>query len=76
MVLGLLRLWVLWRIGRVVLPLLVVVVLLGELAASMHRRPLISAPRSLAPNTAVIRHDSSSMIRDLTRTLEQGAPRR
>jgi hypothetical protein len=38
-VLGLLRLWVLWRIGRVVLPLLVAVVLLGELSASIHRRP-------------------------------------
>jgi hypothetical protein len=78
-VLGLLRLWMLWRIGRVVLPLLVALVLLGELSASIHQRPLISPPRSLSPITTVIRHDSTRMIararHDLTRKLERGAPR-
>jgi hypothetical protein len=73
-VLRLLRLWVLWRIARVVLPLLIVLVLLGELNASIHRRPLISLPRSLSPITTVIRHDSAGLIarsrRDLTRALE------
>lgn len=74
MLLGLLRLWVLWRIARVVLPLLIVLVLLGELSASIHRRPLISPPRSLAPITTVIRGDSAGLIaqarRDLTRALD------
>ncbi len=74
MLLGLLRLWVLWRIARVVLPLLIAVVLLGELSASIHRRPLISTPRSLAPITTVIGRDSAGLIvqarRDLTRVLQ------
>ncbi len=77
--LRLLRLWLLWRIARIVLPLLITVVLLGELAAQVHTHPLITPPRSLAPLTTVIRHDSRSLIaqgrRDLTRTLENGAPR-
>ncbi len=72
--LGLLRLWVLWRIARVVLPLLIALVLLGQLSASMHRRPFISPPRSLSPITTVIRRDSTGLIararRDLTRALE------
>lgn len=74
MLLGLLRLWVLWRIARVVLPLLIVLVLLGELSASIDRRPLISPPRSLSPITTVIGRDSAGLIararRDLTRALE------
>jgi hypothetical protein len=69
---------VLWRIGRVVLPLLAPV-LLGELSASIHQRPLISPPRSLSPITTVIRHDSTRMIararREPARALERGAPR-
>jgi hypothetical protein len=79
-VLRLMRLWLLLRIGRVVLPLLIAVVLLGELATSIHRHPVISPPRSMSPITTVIRHHSTSMIararRDLTRTLEREAPRR
>lgn len=73
-VLGLLRVWLLWRIGRVLLPLLVVIVVLGELSASIHRRALISPPRSLDPITRVIRHDTDRFIawarRDLTHALE------
>lgn len=72
--LGLLRLWVLWKIARVVLPLLIAVVLLGQLSASIHRRPLILPPQSLAPITTVIRRDSTGLIararRDLTRALD------
>lgn len=76
--LGLLRLWVLWRIARVALELLIALVLLGELSASIHRRPLISPPRSLSPITTVIQRDSTGLIararRDLTRAL-QASPR-
>jgi hypothetical protein len=72
--LGLLRLWLLWRIAGVVLPLLIVLVLLGELTASIHRRPLISPPRSLAPVTTVIGQDTARLIgrarRELTHALE------
>ncbi len=78
--LRLIRLWLLWRIARVALPLLVVMVLLGELTASIHRQPLISVPRSLAPIASLIRHDSAGLIagarRDLTKELERGASRR
>lgn len=76
MFLGLLRLWVLWRIARVALPLLIALVLLGELSASIHRRPLITPPRSLSPITKVIQRDSAGLIararRDLTRALQAG----
>jgi len=72
--LGLLRLWVLWRIARLLSPLVIALVLLGELTASIHRRPLISVPRSRSPITTIIRHDSIGVIRrarrDLTRALE------
>lgn len=72
--LGLLRLWVLWRIARVLLPLVIVLVLLGELTASVHGRPLISVPHSLSPITTVIRRDSIGLIRrarrDLTRAIK------
>lgn len=77
---GLLRLWVLWRVARIAVPLLVMLVLLGELSASIHRQALISVPRSLAPIASVIRHDSAGVIagarRDLTKELERGASRR
>jgi hypothetical protein len=78
--LGLLRLWVLWRVARIAVPLLVMLVLLGELSASIHRHPLISVPRSLAPIASVIRHESAGVIagarRDLTKEFERGASRR
>jgi hypothetical protein len=49
-------------------------VLLGELSASIHRRPLISPPRSLAPVTTVIGQDTAWLIvrarRELTHALE------
>lgn len=71
----LLGLWVLWRIARIAVPLLIAVVLLGSLAASIHRRALVSAPRSLAPITKVIEHDSAALIssarRDVTDALQQ-----
>jgi hypothetical protein len=64
----------LWRLARVVVPLLVAVVLLAELTASIHRHPVISPPRALSPITAAIRHDTTRIIRgarrDLTQTLE------
>jgi hypothetical protein len=54
---------------------LIAVVLLGSLAASIHRRPLVSAPRSLAPITKVIEHDSAALIssarRDVTDALQR-----
>ena len=56
--LGLLRLWVLWRIARVLLPLVIVLVLLGELTASVHRRPLISAHTRYRRIATVIRRDN------------------
>ena len=59
---GLLRLWVLWRVARIAVRLLVMLVLLGELSASIHRQALISVPRSLAPIASVIRHDSAGVI--------------
>ena len=78
--LGLLRLWVLWRVARMAVPLLVMLVLLGELGASIHRQPLITVPRPLAPISSLIRHDSAGLLagarRDLTRELEPGASRR
>ncbi len=77
---GLLRLWVLWRIARVAVPLLIMLVLLGELSASIHRAPLIAVPRSLSPIATAIRHDSARVIatarHDLTVALERGAPQR
>ena len=78
--LRLVRLWLLWRIARIAVPLLVMLVLLGELSASIHRQPLISVPRLLAPIASVIRHDSAGLVagarRDLTKDLERGASRR
>ena len=78
--LRLLRLWILLRIARVAVPLVVVLVLLGELSASIHRQPLISPPSALSPITKVIRHDTAGLLvrgrRDLIRYLEHGAPRR
>jgi hypothetical protein len=78
--LRLIRLWLLWRIARIAVPLLVMLVLLGELSTSIHRQPLVSVPRSLAPIAAVIRHASAGLIggarRDLTKELERGASRR
>jgi hypothetical protein len=72
--LGLLRLWVLWRIARLLVPLIIALVLLGELTASVHRRPVVSVPRSLSPITTMIRHDTVRVIRragrDLTRALD------
>ncbi|MGI8716046.1 MAG: hypothetical protein ACR2NR_23265 [Solirubrobacteraceae bacterium] len=74
MLLRLLGLWVLWRIARVVLPLLIALVLLGELSASIDRRPLISPPHSLSPITTVIRRHRAGLIahacRGLTRALQ------
>ncbi len=78
--LGLLRLWVLWRVARIVIPLLVMLVLLSELSASIHRPPLVTVPRALAPIASMIRHDSAGLIaggrRDLTKAFERGASRR
>jgi hypothetical protein len=78
--LSLLRLWVLWRIARVAVPLLIMLVLLGELSTSIHRPPLIAVPRALSPIATAIRHDSARVIvtarHDLTAALERGAPRR
>lgn len=73
-VLRLLQLWVLWRVARVVLPLLIAIVLLGELSASIHHRPLISSPASLAPINSGLRHDATWLITrsrgDLAHALE------
>ncbi len=78
--LGLLRLWVLWRVARIAIPLLVILVLLGELSASIHRPPLITVPRTLAAIASMIRHDIAGLIaggrRDLTKEFERGASRR
>lgn len=66
-----LRLWVLWRIARAGLPLVILAVLITALSGSVHRRAVI-APRS--PATAVVRHDAAAALDGarglLTRTLE------
>lgn len=76
--LGLLQLWVLWRIARVLVLLLIVIALLGALAASIHRQPVISAPRALSPLTTILGHHADQLIsqarRDLTHALAH-APR-
>ena len=41
---------------------LIMLVLGGELGASIHRPPLIAVPRSLSPIATAIRHDSARVI--------------
>lgn len=63
--LGLLRAFLLWRIARRVVPIVMLVVLLAALTASIHHQPIIAPPRSIAP----IAHDTTEMITKLRQHL-------
>jgi hypothetical protein len=60
--LGLLRLWVLWRIARVIIPLLLAFVLLAALTTSTHHATLITVPHQLSGIVHTLHHDASGLI--------------
>lgn len=67
--LGLLRLWLLWRLMRLAVPLLFVVVLLAALDRQAHHPALPAAPRAAAPLIRVAGRDAGTMLANARRQL-------